>query len=146
MSEEVLVDREKYPERLSRKAMTIIGLHAFVGWALCAAAMGISMATTTVENALIIHAVAAPIIFTAVSLVYFNRFNYTTPLRTALIFVGFVILMDFFVVSMIVLGNFEMFASLLGTWIPFSLIFASTYLTGAIVLKNKGSRGVASVS
>ncbi|UCG24643.1 MAG: hypothetical protein JSW55_01170 [Chloroflexota bacterium] len=145
MSEEVLVERE-HPERLSRRAVAIIGIHAFIGWALCTASMGISMATTTVENALIVHAVAAPIIFTAVSLVYFNRFNYTTPLRTGLIFVGFVILMDFFVVSLLVLGNFEMFASLLGTWIPFSLILASTYLTGTIVLRNKEARSVASVS
>ena len=145
MSEEVLAKRE-YPERLSRKAMAIIGIHAFIGWALCTASMGISMATTTVENALIIHAVAAPIIFTAVSLVYFNRFNYTTPLRTGLIFVGFVILMDFFVVALLVLGSFEMFASLLGTWIPFTLILASTYLTGSIVLRNKETKGVTSAS
>jgi hypothetical protein len=142
MSEETLVNTAQYPEHLFRKAIAIIGIHAFVGWALCTASMGISMATTTVENALIIHAVAAPIIFTAVSLVYFNKFNYTTPLKTASIFVSFVILMDFFVVSMLVLGNFEMFASLLGTWIPFSLIVASTYLTGSIVLRNKQAKQV----
>jgi hypothetical protein len=146
MSEKTLVNTVQYPERLSWKAMAIIGIHAFVGWALCAATMGISMATTSEENALIIHAIAAPIVFTGVSLVYFNKFNYTTPLRTSLIFVGFVILMDFFVVSMLMLGNFEMFASLLGTWIPFSLIVASTYLTGSIVLRNKVSSSVASVS
>jgi hypothetical protein len=41
-----------------------------------------------------------------------------------------VIAMDFFVVAMLINRSFEMFASLLGTWIPFALIFASTYLTG----------------
>ena len=131
------------PARVSRKAWAIIGLHAFVGWALCTASMALGMATTTIENALIIHAVAAPIIFTAVSLVYFRRFDYTSPLPTAAIFVGFVIFMDLFVVAMIVLGNFEMFASLLGTWIPFSLIFASTYVTGTFIQRNKQAVSVA---
>jgi hypothetical protein len=143
MAKEGLANIENYSERLSRKAIVIIGIHAFIGWALCAASMGISMAVTTVDNALIIHAIGAPIVFTGVSLSYFNRFNYTSPLKTALIFVGFVILMDFFVVSLLVLGNFEMFASLLGTWIPFSLIFVSTYLTGLLTLKNQKSKGVA---
>jgi hypothetical protein len=88
------------------------------------------MAVTSVNNALIIHAIAAPIFFAIVSLVYFRKFNFTTPLQTAAIFIAFVIAMDFFVVAMLINRSFEMFASLLGTWIPFALIFASTYLTG----------------
>ena len=139
MANEVIANSEHVPERLSLKAMGIILIHAFIGWALCTASMVISMATTTIENALIIHAIGAPIIFTSVSLVNFNRFHYTRPLWTAIFFVGFVILMDFFVVALLVLGNFDMFTSLLGTWIPFGLIFASTYLTGVLTLKNKKS-------
>jgi hypothetical protein len=137
MIKEPLVTTEQARERLSWKAIAVIGIHAFVGWALCTATMVISMTTTTIENALIIHAIGAPVIFTGVSLIYFNRFHHTSPLKTAVIFVGIVIFMDFFVVSLLVLGNFEMFASLLGTWIPFALIFASTYLTGVVTLKNK---------
>ena len=111
----------------------VIIAHAFVGWALCAATIGIGMAVTSLNNALIIHAVAAPIFFSLLSLVYFRKFNYTTPLQTAVIFVSFVILMDFFVVAMLINRSFEMFTSLLGTWIPFALIFASTYLTGLLI-------------
>ena len=48
-----------------------------------------------------------------------------------------------FVVALIVLGNFEMFASLLGTWIPFSLIFASTYVTGTFIRRDKQAVSVA---
>ena len=113
----------------TRKIVTVL-IHAFVGWALCAATMGIGMATTSPNNALIIHAIGAPIFFFGVSFVYFKRFNYTSPLQTALIFVGFVMVVDFFVVALLVLKSLDMFASLLGTWIPFALIFASTYLTG----------------
>ncbi len=118
------------------KKVLIILAHAFIGWALCTASMGISQATTTIENALVIHAVGAPIFFTVVSLNYFKRFNFTTPLMTALIFVGFVIFMDFFLVAMLVLKSFEMFTSMLGTWIPFALIFTSTYVTGLLTVRS----------
>jgi hypothetical protein len=112
-----------------RKILTVLA-HALVGWALCAATMGIGMAATSPENALTIHAIAAPIFFILISLIYFKRFNYTSPLQTALIFVGFVIVVDFFVVALLIIRSLDMFASLLGTWIPFALIFTSTYLTG----------------
>ena len=112
------------------RKILIIFVHAFVGWALCAATMGIGMATLGLQNALVVHAIGAPIFFTLVSLIYFKKFNYTTPLQTALIFVGFVIAMDFFVVALLINRSLEMFASLLGTWIPFALIFTSTYVTG----------------
>jgi hypothetical protein len=43
--------------------LLIILVHALIGWALCAATMGIGMATTSLQNALIVHAIGAPIIF-----------------------------------------------------------------------------------
>jgi hypothetical protein len=125
-----------------RKFFTLF-VHAFVGWALCAATMGIGMATTSIENALIIHALGAPIFFIIVSLVYFKKFNYTTPLQTALIFVGFVITLDFFIVALLINQSLDMFASLLGTWIPFVLIFTSTWLTGWISLGSTKHKTVA---
>lgn len=115
---------------MNRNRIFIILLHAFVGWALCAATMGIGMATMPMQTALVVHAIGAPVFFTVVSLNYFKRFNYTNPLQTALTFVGFVIAMDFFVVALLIMGSLEMFQSWLGTWIPFALIFLSTYLTG----------------
>ena len=118
------------------KKLVIIFVHAFIGWILCAATMGIGMATMTLEKTLIVHAIGAPIFFAVVSLMFFRKFNYTTPLQTAMIFVGFVIAVDFFVVALLINRSLEMFVSLLGTWIPFALIFASTYLTGVSVLKN----------
>jgi hypothetical protein len=115
--------------------IAIITVHAFVGWLLCAATMGIGMAVTSLQTTLILHAIGAPIFFAAVSLVYFTRFNYTRPLPTALIFVGFVIVVDFFVVALLINKSLAMFESILGTWIPFALIFCSTLVTGLIVRK-----------
>jgi hypothetical protein len=115
--------------------VAIILAHAFVGWILCAATMGIGLAVTSLQNTLVAHAIGAPIFFAAVSLVYFRKFNFTTPLQTATLFIAFVIAMDFFVVAMLINRSFEMFTSLLGTWIPFVLIFASTSLTGFLTVK-----------
>ena len=118
---------------MNASKMLIVFAHAFLGWALCAATMGIGMAVTSLDNTLVIHAIAAPIFFAGVSLVYFLKFNFTPPVQTALIFVAFVIAMDFFLVAMLINRSFEMFTSLLGTWIPFALIFLSTWLTGLLV-------------
>jgi len=115
------------------KKIIILLIHAFIGWALCGATMMIGMQVMSMQAALVVHAIAAPIFFGAISWIYFSRFNYTTPIQTALIFTAFVILMDFFVVALLVEKSLAMFTSLLGTWIPFALIFLSTYLVGLII-------------
>jgi hypothetical protein len=94
--------------------------------------MGVGMAVTTLQTTLIVHPVAAPLFFFGLSLLYFTRFHYTTPLQTALIFTGFVIALDFFVVALVINKSLEMFASPLGTWIPFALIFGSTLVAGLL--------------
>ena len=121
---------------MNAQKTVVILAHAFIGWMLCAATIGIGMSMTSLKTALIIHAIAAPIFFAAISWFYFRKFNYTSPLQTALIFITFVIGMDLFVVAMFINHSFEMFTSLLGTWIPFALIFVSTYLTGTFVTRN----------
>jgi len=122
--------------------IVVILAHAFLGWMLCAATMGIGMAVTSLDNTLVIHAIGAPIFFAGVSLVYFRKFNYTAPLRTAILFIAFVIAMDVFVVAMLINKSFEMFTSLLGTWIPFALIFISTFMTGSLISKTNTARTI----
>ncbi|MFC1821902.1 hypothetical protein ACFL9T_04285 [Thermodesulfobacteriota bacterium] len=115
------------------KIITII-IFAFIGWAACGATMGIGMALTTLEFTLIIHAIGAPIYFIILSMLYFRKFNYTNPLTTATIFIAFVIFVDFILVALIINKSFDMFRSFIGTWLPFILIFVSTWLTGKIVV------------
>lgn len=124
---------------MSLNKWVVLIAHAFVGWALCGATMWIGMAVTSERNALIAHAIGAPIYFSLVSLVYFKRFSYTAVLPTALFFTGFVIVVDFTLVALVINRSLEMFASLLGTWIPFALIFASTYLTGSQIINSQRS-------
>jgi hypothetical protein len=121
--------------------IVILLAHAFVGWVLCFATIGVGRAITSMEITLIVHAILAPIFFAIVSLVYFHKFNFTTPLQTAVIFIAFVMAMDFFVVAILINKSFEMFASLLGTWVPFALIFAATYLTGLIIRRSLHKQG-----
>jgi hypothetical protein len=111
----------------------IVLAHAFAGWLLCFAAMGIGMATMPLETALIVHAAAAPILFAIVSWAYFTKFRLTKPVTTAAIFVGFVILADFFVVGLLINRSLAMFTSIVGTWLPFTLIFLSTWITGWVI-------------
>jgi len=112
------------------KKIVVILIHMFIGWALCGAIMGIGREITSIDNTLIAHALGAPLIFSVISLNYYRKFNYTTPSITAIMFVGFIILMDVFVVALLIEKSFVMFSSILGTWIPFALIFLSTYVTG----------------
>ena len=100
-----------------RKILVLL-LHAFIGWALCAATMGIGMSLTSQQTILIIHAIAAPIFFCIISVFYFKKFNYTKPLITAITFTAFVIVVDLLVVGLIIIKSLDMFKSLLGTWIP----------------------------
>lgn len=131
--------------KLNVRQIAILVAHAFVGWALCGLTMFVGREVTTLQNALIIHAVGAPIFFAAISWSYFRRFAYTSPLATALFFVAFVIFMDFFLVGLIIERSLEMFTSFLGTWLPFSLLFLATYLTGSLIqrqVRPTGSPGL----
>ena len=89
---------------------------------------------------MIVHAIAAPVIFFVLSLVYMKYANVAGPLQTAIFFIGFVMVMDFLVVALLIIKSLQMFTSLLGTWIPFMLIFDSTFLTlayGGTIVERK---------
>jgi hypothetical protein len=122
---------------LKVKTISIILIHAFVGWVFCGVTMGICMALTTIDNALDIHAALTPFFFFVVSMNYFRKYNHISPIKTATAFITFVILMDFFIVALLINRSLEMFSSALGTWIPFILIFSSTYITGTMVTCNR---------
>ena len=118
------------PAASKRRAMGVLLLHAVVIWAACAAVMGIGMAVTSLERALAVHAVAAPLVASAVSAFYFRRHGYTSPFLTASIVLATIMLVDFFLVALIINRSLDMFRSVLGTWLPFALIFVATAATG----------------
>jgi len=118
------------------KSVIILG-HGLAGWMYCGALIGIGRQFLSLRVTLILHAIGAPLGFILISLLYFRKFAFTTPLQTALIFLGVVTALDFFVVALLIEKSFAMFASPLGTWLPLALIFGASYLTGAICLRRK---------
>ena len=94
------------------------------------------MAVTSLMNALIIQAVGAPIVFALISMLSVKNFRHAMTLQTAAIFVAFVTSMNLFlVVAIIIQRSVELFASVLGTWILFVLIFLLTYFTGGTTIE-----------
>jgi len=117
------------------KKIVVILIHGLIGWGLCGATIAIGRSVTTMETTLIIHAIAAPTFFALLTWFYTTRFHYTTPLQTAFIFLGIVMVMDGGVVAPFMEKSFAMFTNALGTWIPFGLIFLATYVTGLVVTR-----------
>jgi hypothetical protein len=130
------IDYAKLLQKIDYAKFLVVLIYAFMGWTLCGVVMFIGTAVTTEFIALIIHAVAAPIIFAVVSSFYFKKYDLTTPLETAALFVAFVVLLDFVVVALLINKSLAIFGNVLGTWIPFALIFISTYYTGRKLEKN----------
>lgn len=114
--------------------------HALVLWGLCAATFAIARSLTSLETALIVHAVAAPILAAMVSTVYFEAFDLTSPLVTALVVLAVVALVDLLVVALLINRSLDMFRSVLGTWLPFALIFVQTIVTGVVVRRTRKPR------
>jgi hypothetical protein len=48
-------------------------------------------------------------------------------------FLAIVIFLDMFVIALLVEKSFDMFRSVLGTWLPFVLIFLTIWLTGTVM-------------
>lgn len=68
---------------MSAKKVTVILIHTFVGWTLSAVTTGVGVTVTTLDNALVLHTIGAPLFFTLVSLLYVNKIDYTEPFQTA---------------------------------------------------------------
>ena len=91
-----------------------------------------------VETTLRIHAIAAPAYAALVSYVYFTRFRSVTPLAATAFMTAFIMAHDAALVAPVFEKSYAMFGSVLGTWLPFLLIFAAAYLTGLWVVGQVG--------
>jgi hypothetical protein len=92
--------------------------------------MGVGLSVAPLKTALVVHAVAAPLIFCMLEATYFKSLLYASPACAAAVWVTIVILLDFFVVALLIERNLAMFGSPLGTWVPFALIFLVTVTVG----------------
>jgi demethylmenaquinone methyltransferase/2-methoxy-6-polyprenyl-1,4-benzoquinol methylase len=79
------------------------------------------------------------VIFGSLSVLLFKKFGATNPFQTAIVFLGVVIALDLLIVSLLIEGNFDMFKSVIGTWLPFALIFVTTYVCGAVIVAGRAT-------
>src|SRR5208283_898660 len=80
-------------ERSVRLRGVMVLLHAMAGWAYCGMLIGAGRRLLSLDAALVVHAIGAPIRFALLSLLYFRRFACTTPLQTAVAFLAVVVAM-----------------------------------------------------
>jgi hypothetical protein len=128
------------PSARGVRTFLTLALLAGVVWGLCGATMAIAMSVTSLPNALLLHAAVAPVIAAGAAWVYFSRFGHTSPLVTASGVVGLVMAADFLVVALGINRSLDMFGSVVGTWLPFALIFASTFAAGVLCRKRSSAR------
>lgn len=121
------------PDVSAFRKVVIIVAHSVVGWGYCGALVAIGRRFFSMDTTLVVHAVGAPIGFALLTLLYQRKFAFTGPLQTAAIFLGIVIALDLVLVAPVFEKSFAMFASPLGTWIPFVFIFLATYVTSAAI-------------
>ena len=117
------------------KSLAIVGGIALAGWAYCGAIMGILPPIVGMDTALLVHLTGAPLGFAALAFVYHRRWPHYPALTTAAAFVAIVMVLDALLVAPIFLGSFEMFRSVIGTWLPFALIFLASWGTGVWALR-----------
>ena len=115
-------------------------IHGVVGWAICGATIGVGREVISMEAALLIHAVVAPLAFGLLAWHHFRRFPASSPGRTALMMLGIVVGLDGLVVAPLFERSYAMFRSVIGTWLPFASILAATYLAGRVAGSTSGTR------
>ena len=106
-------------------------------WAICGAIMGIGPLFLSMETTLLVHAAGGPLGAVAATMVYYRFFGDMAPVGLAAVFLGTALVLDALVVSPLFVGDYGMFASPLGLWIPMALIFSATWLTGTMLLRKK---------
>jgi menaquinone-dependent protoporphyrinogen oxidase len=118
-----------HPARKLRRLLA----YAFAGWALCAAIMGVLLQIVSVTAALVLHAIAAPLVFVALARRYFRARGARDPVPTAMTWTVVVALLDLVVVAGTVQHSLGMFRSFAGTWLPLVLVFLATWATGEVM-------------
>jgi proline iminopeptidase len=116
-----------------KRTLALLGF-ALLSWGLCGATIGVARGLMPIESALVVHAVAAPIIAGTLAYLCARCCAATTPLVTGLAFVGVVIVMDAGLIAPFVERSWDMFRSPIGTWIPFVLMFLAAWAAALWVM------------
>ncbi len=111
------------------KTVSVV-IHGVVGWAICGATVAVGRLVVSMQTTLIVHAVVAPLAFGLLTWHHFSDSPGSSPRSVALSMAGIVVGLDALFVAPVLERSYEMFRSVLGTWIPFGSILAASYLAG----------------
>lgn len=109
----------------------LIGL-TLILWGACGGVMSMGRRLWTLDTALRVHLIVAPIIaFLVATLHKVLVPSFDTTLRAA-VMTGLVIVLDAALVAPIFERSYAMFRSIIGTWLPFAAIFLASWAAGAV--------------
>ena len=120
---------------MTKDILAALGFAVLV-WANCGAIMGIGPLFLSMDTTLIVHAIGGPLGAVIATLIYYRSFGDLAPVALAALFVGTALVLDAGLVAPVFVGNYSMFASPFGLWIPMALIFGATWLTGSWALRH----------
>lgn len=109
----------------------LVGL-TVVLWGACGSVMSVGRRLWTLETALRVHLIAAPIIAFLVATLHKVLVPGFNPTLRAAVMTGLVIVLDAAVVAPLFERSYSMFRSVIGTWLPFATIFLASWLAGAV--------------
>lgn len=110
----------------------VVVIVGFVGWALRVATIGFGVDLAGVWEVLLAQAVLVVPIFTGLGWLHRKTTGDLTPSNLAMVVVGVVFALDFFLVTVLVAGDLTIFGNPLATWIPYLLMAPSTWLGAEI--------------
>ncbi len=107
--------------------------HGLAGWVMSAMVLLVLLRVVSTGLALALHAAAAALIFTGVSVHYFRGHGARDPLPTAAAFTAIVAVLHVAIVGGLVLRDWTPFTRFSGNALPLVLIFLTTWVTGLTI-------------
>lgn len=105
-------------------------LFTFVLWGACGGVMVAGRRLWSLDTALRIHLVAAPVFAFAVAELHKALAPAFDPTLRAAAMTGLTALLDAGIVAPLFEHSYAMFRSVIGTWLPFAAIFAASWIAG----------------
>ncbi len=113
--------------------------HAFLGWCWSGALTGLGQLLISLETLLIIHTFLGPLGIGLLAWRFHQNFPGIQPLNTACWFTGIIIFLNVVLTAPFFENSFSIFSSIIGTWLPFILIFGAVYLAGYLSIRKAHS-------
>jgi len=102
-------------------------------WGGCGGVMSVGRRLWTLDIALRIHLIAAPILAFLTAALHVVLAPSFDPTLRAAVMTGLVVVLDAAVVAPLFERSYAMFRSFLGTWLPFAAIFLASWAAGALL-------------